>query len=536
VRRSVRPVRGRGSRLRVGVLELLSAAGRPHPRRHAPRHWIARQYASITPQAVSVWCRQLGHETFYATYYGQADPAALLPDDLDVVFVATYTAAAPLANALAKRWRRAGTLTVIGGPHAKGFPDDCLRFFDVVVGECDRTLIADIVRERPRGERATTGRPLTDVPSIEERLPEIRTASFWRGRPHPYVVIGVLSSVGCPYRCDFCTDWDTDYALLPLDRLAADIRFVSATIPMVKVAFHDPNFGVKFDPVMATIERLQGESSVRYMIEASLSVLRDVRLARLRDTGCWYVATGVESWADYSNKTAAATVGPRKLERVLAHFASIREHVPVLQANFIFGIDEDRGEAPSELTREFIRRAPFVWPNLTVPTPFGGTPLYDRHRRQGRILETMPLAFYNTPYLVTTPAHYGPSEYYERLIAVLEELTTPATLRARLNPRRGTLAAIDALRILGIRRALREYRTISTLLRTDARFRAFHDRRSTELPAFYAERFERLLGPYADLLTAEERVPRLPPPTYVPTGTGTADASGAPALNAASSR
>ncbi|HJQ83616.1 MAG TPA: radical SAM protein, partial [Candidatus Binatia bacterium] len=75
----------RGARLRVGVLELLSAAGRPYALRDAHRHWIARQYASITPQAVSVWSRGLGHETFYATYYGQVDPARLLPDDLDVV-------------------------------------------------------------------------------------------------------------------------------------------------------------------------------------------------------------------------------------------------------------------------------------------------------------------------------------------------------------------------------------------------------------------------------------------------------------------
>ncbi|HJQ83535.1 MAG TPA: radical SAM protein, partial [Candidatus Binatia bacterium] len=454
----------------------------------------------------------------------------------DVVFVGAYTSAAPLAYALAKRWRRAGTTTVIGGPHAKGFPDDCLRFFDVAVGDCDRALIAEILRDRPRGERLTTGRPLTDVPTIEERLPEIRTASFWRGRPHPYVVVGVLSSVGCPYRCGFCTDWDTDYALLPLDRLAADLRFVATTMPMVKVAFHDPNFGVRFDPVMATIERLTAEAPVTYMIEASLSVLRGARLARLRDTGCWYVATGVESWAEYSNKTAASTHGREKLERVLAHFAAISTHVPVLQANFIFGVDGDRGAEPAELTREFIRRAPAVWPNLTVPTPFGGTPLYDAHRSGGRILETMPFAFYNTPYLVTTPAHYAPADYYDAIVAVLEELTTPAVLRARLAPRRGMLAVIDGLRLLGIRRALGEYRAIAALLRSDVRFRAFHERRATALPAFYAERFARLLGPYAELLAADERVPRLPPPAYAPAAATTPTPAGVEALDAASAR
>jgi hypothetical protein len=511
-------VKGRGSRLRVGILELLKPEGRPVGLRGAHRNWIARQYASIMPQAVSVWCRQLGHTTFYATYYGQDDPATLLPDDLDVVFMSAYTAASPLAYALAKRYRRRRTLTVIGGPHAKAFPDDCMRFFDVVVGECDRTLVAEILRDLPQGERVTSGRALTEVPSVEERLPELRTAVLWRGLPRRYAVIGILASVGCPYRCDFCTDWNNEYALLPLDRLEADLCFVARSFPRVKIAFHDPNFAVKFDQVVGTLERIGPAGRVTYMIESSLSVLRGSRLARLRDTGCWYAAAGVESWADYSNKTATSASGRRKLEGILEHFALLGEYVPFLQANFIFGIDQDQGEEPVEFTREFIRRAPFVWPNLTIPTPFGGTPLYERHRREGRILETMPFAFYNSPYLVTTPKHYDPLEYYDKLVKVLEQLAAPGTLRARLDVRRGGFAFIDGLRILGVRRALRQFRTIGTLLRTDARFRAFHERRSDTLPAFYEERLRDLLGPYAEVLDVEELIPQHPPASYPPSG------------------
>ena len=87
---------------------------------------MKKQYESITPQAVAVWCRQLGHEVAYTAYYGQRDPRQLLPDGLDLVFLSTYTQ----SSALAKLYRRQGILTVIGGPHAKSFPRDCLRFFD----------------------------------------------------------------------------------------------------------------------------------------------------------------------------------------------------------------------------------------------------------------------------------------------------------------------------------------------------------------------------------------------------------------------
>ena len=107
--------------MKVGILDILV---------DSPRTWInfayrgvlKKQYASIVPQAVAVWCRQLGHDVAYAAYYGQRDPKRLLPDDLDVVFLSTYTQSSALAYALAKLYRREGTLTVIGGPHARSFP------------------------------------------------------------------------------------------------------------------------------------------------------------------------------------------------------------------------------------------------------------------------------------------------------------------------------------------------------------------------------------------------------------------------------
>src|SRR5436190_5244368 len=120
-------------RLRVGVIELIEDSASESWTDFAYRGLFKRYHASITPQAVAVWCRQLGHQVFYATYYGQRDPITLLPDDLDVVFISTYTQASALAYALAKVYSAKRTITVIGGPHAKAFPRDCLRFFDFVV-------------------------------------------------------------------------------------------------------------------------------------------------------------------------------------------------------------------------------------------------------------------------------------------------------------------------------------------------------------------------------------------------------------------
>ncbi len=55
--------------MRVGILELLSGEARSTWAHKAYAFLITSQYASIMPQAVSVWCRELGHEVFYATYF-----------------------------------------------------------------------------------------------------------------------------------------------------------------------------------------------------------------------------------------------------------------------------------------------------------------------------------------------------------------------------------------------------------------------------------------------------------------------------------
>lgn len=499
--------------MKIGIVDLLVDS--PSTWLNFPyRVVLKKQYASIVPQAIAVWCRELGHDVSYAVYYGQGAIERLLPDDLDLVFVSTYTQSSALAYALAKIYRRAGVLTVIGGPHARSFPADCARFFDWVVLECDKPLVADLLAGAfDRGSVVTSGRPLREIPTVEERMPEISRSAFAFGRPSPATIVPLLSSVGCPYTCNFCVDWNNPYSLLSLDRLEADLTFLAQRFPGVLVAYHDPNFGVKFDQVLSVMEKIPASARNPYIMESSLSLLNDGRQRRLQETNCVYIAPGVESWQDYSGKSGVGgSHGVEKLERVVAHFEALGRRVPGLQANFIFGTDLDRGDEPMLLTQEFMRRLPFVWPTVNIPTPFGGTPLYDEYIAKGRVLRAMPFSFYYTPYLATTLEHYHPIEYYERLASIYSVMAS-ATMTARRAVAQGppSLRLLNVLRSIAMRHFLRAFRTLGGLLRGDARFRAFHEGRSTELPEFYRRVYERKLGRYASLLSDADRTPVLDP-------------------------
>jgi len=501
--------------MRVAILDLLADT--------PSRGWASRlyglyfrkQFMAITPQAVAVWCRALGHEVHYATYYGQADPLALIPEDIDVLFVAAYTQCSALAYALAVIFRRRKVLTVIGGPHARSFPTDCIRFFDIAVKDCDKPLIADILRKRfDPPAIVTSGRAVSDLPSVEERAPEIAVASFHRNRPLPTSVVPLLASTGCPYTCSFCIDWNTPYVAMPRERFQADLIYLSRHWPQVTIGYHDPNFAVRFDEVMSLIETLPEGPRNPYIMESSLSILKDDRLPRLRRTNCVYVAPGIESWIDYSNKAGAgAKRGSDKLKSVLAHVKELSRHVPGVQANFLFGGESDEGEEPVALTKAFIENLPEVWPTVNIPTPFGGTPLYDELYRDGRILSALPFAFYYNPYLAITLKHYDPVTYYGHLIEIHESITSCAMLYRRLTTDKSRLVRfVHGLRTLATRAELAHFRELQALLRSDARMRAFHEGRSSTLPEYYQDLFEKRLGRYAELLPRELRTPVLEEP------------------------
>jgi hypothetical protein len=89
------------------------------------------------------------------TYTGFEDLVTDLPRDVDVVFIGAFTEAAQTAYALSNFYRSRGAVTVLGGPHARCYPQDAQSYFDYVVGFTDKQVVGDILHDlaphRPTG-------------------------------------------------------------------------------------------------------------------------------------------------------------------------------------------------------------------------------------------------------------------------------------------------------------------------------------------------------------------------------------------------
>ena len=94
----------------------------------------------------------------------------------------------------------------------------------------------------------------TALPGVAERFRDVVAAGFRPGRRCGFNAVAVFSSLGSPYACEFCTEWRSRYTPLPPDDLAADLAFVRRQAPDALVAFHDPNFAVRFEETMSVIE------------------------------------------------------------------------------------------------------------------------------------------------------------------------------------------------------------------------------------------------------------------------------------------
>jgi hypothetical protein len=501
------------SKKRIGILEILAAPGDRGIMRSVGHFLWTKQYASVMPQSIAAWCRQAGHEVYYNTWYGIGSPENALPDDLDFVFLSSITQSSPVAYALGMYYKQRGTTTVFGGPHAKAFPIDAARFFDLVVINCDRGVVTEILAGEHRpGSLVSTDRPLTDLPPLAERYEDVKRASAMFGRfNYASTMIPMVASVGCPYTCNFCSDWNTPYSMTPTDQLEADLIFASEKMPGVKMMFADPNFGVRFDDTMSTIERVGVDRMNPYIMESSLAILKPDRLKRLRDSNCMFVAPGIESWNTYGNKAGTGSnLGREKLDRISQRLAEIHEYIPGIQYNLIFGLDSDAGSEPVALTKELMERCAFGYPALNIPVPFGGTPMFDGYLADGRILNAMPFAFYYLPYLVTTLQNYDPVDYYDHVIDMFDYSASRKIFWTRIKESRSMRTkVINSGRTIAMRGSIGKLRAVRNAIADNDEMHRFHLGGQAKLPEFYRQTMSTMLGKWQELLPESHWTPVL---------------------------
>jgi hypothetical protein len=484
-------------KLRIGVIDLVA--------RGPTRAWFSRvmnaNLASIMPQAVAAWCAAQGHEVAFVCYTGFEDLLRELPDDTDLVFLSAFTEAAQTAYALSNLFRNRGAVTALGGPHARCYPQDAVRYFDYVFGFTDRealrSVLADCSPHRPLGVHVAARRQPVSLPGVRERWPFIEKVL----RKAPWLkIVPMLGSLGCPYTCDFCIDAAVPYQPLDFATMQEDLRFLLTKFPRPAVCWHDPNFGVRFDDCLGAIEQAVPPGRIDFIAESSLSLLAEPHLKRLKRNGFKALLPGVESWFALGNKSkSGARRGMDKVRQVADHVNLILRYIPYIQTNFVFGLDADEGDEPFELTKRFLDLAPGAFPGYSLLTSFGqAAPLNLDYQRDGRLLP-FPFHFLNNNQAMNVrPKNYTWPEFYDHVIDLVRYSFSWRAIARRFRATAGVIAKwMNVLRAVsseGFGR-LRYHREIRRRLDADPQFRPYFEQETTALPRFYLDMVRKDLGP-----------------------------------------
>lgn len=94
-------------------------------------------FMGIMPQVIAKWSEDAGHDVDYFIFTGLEDLARDVPQNVDIVFINAFTQSAIQAYALSSKYRQEGVITVLGGPHARCYPEDAVKYFDYVLGLTD---------------------------------------------------------------------------------------------------------------------------------------------------------------------------------------------------------------------------------------------------------------------------------------------------------------------------------------------------------------------------------------------------------------
>jgi hypothetical protein len=463
-------------------------------------------FASIMPQVIGVWCEQAGHDVTLVCYTGREDLTRELPDDTDLIFIASYTQTAHLAYALANIYRQRGAVTVLGGSHARCYPDDAARYFDYVLGFTDRAIIDEVLRDcaphRPTGLSLSAKRQPAQLPGVRERWKFIEATI---AKASVIKIIPMIGSLGCPYTCSFCIDAAVDYQPLDTCQIRDDLRFLLAQVKRPMVGWHDPNFGVRFDEIMTTIEAAVPPDRIDFLAESSLSLLSEPHLQRLQRNGFKALLPGIESWYSLGGKAKTGSrTGLEKVRQVSDHVNTILRYVPYVQANFVLGLDDDVGEEPFELSKLFVDMTPGAFPAYSLLSAFGqAAPLNLELQRNGRVLPT-PFHFLdNNQAMNVRPKNYSWAALYDNIISLRRHSFSWGAIGRRMRANRTQtprwMNFVRAVSEEGFGR-IRHDSTVRRLLDHDTSVRGFFEGESEVLPRFYADRVKKDLGHWWDAL------------------------------------
>lgn len=301
---------------------------------------------------------------------------------VDVVAITARTVTSLRAFEIADKFRDKKVPVLMGGPHATFYGDEMADHADgVCIGEAEG-IFPRMLEDAAAGRlqqfyRRDEPASLTGMPTPRWDLLNPRHYVFYR----PFVI---QQSRGCPYTCDFCAErrlnGDYGYRDRPVEEVVEEIKRCGGR----HIFFAASQFVGHKARTMALLEALI-PLKVRWSALFSPRFCLDAEFLDLaKRSGLLHVNMGIESISQSTLKSMRKEFNrSQSYEEMIGNLN--RRNVSY-SFNFVFGADtDDREVFPATLKFLQEHKVPAAYFNIMVP--LRGTPLYERMKADGRIID-----------------------------------------------------------------------------------------------------------------------------------------------------
>lgn len=302
-------------------------------------------------------------------------------ENADLVGITMMTCQAPRGYWIADHFRKKGVRTICGGSHASFMTEECGQHFDsVVINEVEM-----VWKEMMNDFQADQLKPIyhTDQLIDLKDLPMPRKELF-RHTGTTLSAQVLQTGRGCPLGCNFCTVtlmYGKTFRTRPVEHVVEEIKRFPSRI----FFFVDDNIFLSKNYAYELCEALI-PLKIKWGSQGSMELIcRDEKLLKLAArSGCLSLFVGIES-IDQETLNAAHKAF-NKVKNYEENLKKMRRAGINIVGAFIFGFENDT-PASFDKVYNFAMRNRMAMVNTGVMTPFPGTEVYEKTRREGKIFD-----------------------------------------------------------------------------------------------------------------------------------------------------
>jgi radical SAM superfamily enzyme YgiQ (UPF0313 family) len=376
----------------------------------------------------------------------------------DLVMVSAMQVQHNDARRTLERASKLSRRTMIGGPYASSEPEALLPLADhVVVGEPDE-IFQEIAADLEVGSARRLYRVIEKPDVSRTPVPRFDLLALKK-----YTLMAVQFSRGCPFTCEFC-DIITLYGRRP--RTKSPAQLIGELDALLQLGWRKEIFIVDDNFIgnhKAALELARGleqwqrrnQYPFRFGTEASIDLAsRPELLDAMVKANFWRVFIGIETPSVASLKETKKFQNLRR--DLLDSIRFIQQHGLWVMGGFIVGFDNDEADI-FDRQIEFIERAAIPWARTGALQAPPTTPLYERMKREGRLIQSSlePSNFSPPNFRTVLPLPelldglkrmlltlYDPCRFYDRVLDSLERW------QARPEQRASALSFLYRLRVV----------------------------------------------------------------------------------------